>query len=138
MRSGKYKARAVDWMIGNAETGTEQVAVNFAIVDGASVGETVPWFGFFTEKTEETTLRSLRYCGLKDDDVSDLTSLGENVVEIVVEEDPDPKVRWVNPIGGGLRMKHRMTPEQAKAFAARLKDRRKGKPPSGGSTPEGA
>ena len=132
IKAGKYKARAVDAGLGRS-TGGAYVAIAFEMLSGEpDENETLRWDGYLTERTLDVTIRSLRYCGCRGQDLADL--LGDlsagayrNEVEIVVEHEKDPhgvvrpRVRWINPLGGGLRMKNRMTDQEARSFAATVK-----------------
>ena len=137
---GNYRARAVEADLAHAKTGSEQVAVAFEIVERDNQGAQVTWYGYFTEKTRERTLRSLRYCGWDGASLADLSSVGTAEVEIVIEHEPDQngvlreRVRWVNRVGGGLRLPNRMTGEEAKRFAAQFSPRRTKDEPSNSST----
>ena len=125
---GRYRARAIEWQLGIAETGTEQVAVSFEITEeGPFSSHTITWFGFFTEKTSERTIKSLLVCGWKGDDLTDLSGLDRNEVELVVEHEVHnnerrAKVKWVNrPGAGGFAMKTPMNDAQKKILAAKMK-----------------
>jgi hypothetical protein len=125
---GRYTARATEWQMGIAETGTEQVAVTFEVVEeGPFSGHTITWFGFFTEKTSERTIKSLFACGWEGDDLTNLTGLDRNEVEIVVDHDVHKnerraKVKWVNrPGAGSFVMKNPMNDAQKKALASKMK-----------------
>jgi len=70
---GTYRARATEAEFGFTNTGTEQVAVLFEVVeDGEFQGERITWFGFFTDATSERTIQALRVCGWAGDDLGDL------------------------------------------------------------------
>lgn len=119
-----YTAQAVDGYLSHTKDGKEQIMVKFAIVGGQHDGQTVNWTGFFTDKTFDRTIQSLRYCGWRGDDISDLTGIDGQEVEIVVEHNTyDGKtfarVAWVNQIGG----KARMPVDQAREFAESIKAR---------------
>lgn len=125
MNPGTYKARAIGGALGETEGGKPQIAVEYQVSEGECHGETITWFGYFTEKTIERTMQALRNSGWKTDDLTDLAGLGDTEVKIVCDEEEYNgevrlKVQWVNSIGG-LGLKKPMTPEQAKAFAARMK-----------------
>jgi len=124
MKAGTYRARAVEGALGFTGEGAPQVAVAFVILGGDCDGEQLTWYGYFTEKTEKRTLESLRVCGWKGDDLSDLAGLSDEEVSIVVKEDvyqgeTRMKIAWVNR-PGGLVMKARMNPEEAKRFAKQM------------------
>ena len=123
---GKHKARAIEAALGLTSTGKEQVAVAFEIIDGPHTGETINYYGYFTEKTAKRTMESLRILGWSSDDLTDLSDVtGE--CTLVVEHEPDQngdmraRVRWVNPPGGGLDLKEKLEGGAAKAFAARMR-----------------
>jgi hypothetical protein len=126
INEGKYKARATDAKLGVAQTGNDTVAVAFELLDHP--GEHITWYGYFTEKTVDRTMESLRYCGWQGDDVSDLTGISSNEVEIVIEHEEDregktrARVKWVNRAGSSkAQLKNEMNDAQKKAFAARMK-----------------
>ena len=128
IHAGNYKARAVEYQFGLAETGTEQVAVTFEITEeGEFHGHTIVWFGFFTEATAERTVQALRTCGWDGDDLSDLRGLDRNEVVLVIEHDEyngkvQARVKWVNRSGAGrIELKRKMTDAQRIALGRRLK-----------------
>jgi hypothetical protein len=128
---GTYRARAVSGGLGYASNGTEQLGVDFMITEGPNEGQHVTWWGYFTEKTADRTIESLRIMGWQGDDLCDLTGIDQNPVDLVIEaeeyEDKRTgeirsvgKVRWVNR-AGGLTIKDAMSPAQAREFAARMR-----------------
>lgn len=124
--AGRHRARAVEAALGYTNGGKEQVAVLFELADGDEAGQQITWYGYFTERTEERTLESLRYCGWEGDDISNLGSVTKNDVQIVVEMERSDdghyaRVRWVNRSGTALALKSHMNDEQKRAFAARMK-----------------
>lgn len=123
----KHIARGVDVELGVSENGKEQVAIRFRIEAGSDQGDEIAWFGFFTDKTAERTLESLRYCGWDTHDLGDLSAevIGRNLVQIVVEHETyqnktRAKVSWVNRLGGPL-VKHGMDKAKRAEFAARMR-----------------
>jgi hypothetical protein len=125
---GTYRARATDCALGMTASGKEQVGAALEILEGEHAGESLTWYGYFTEKTLERTLESLRHLGWKTDDLSDLAGVGDAEVAIVVDHEEDQngtlraRVRWVNaPGSGGIAMKDRLDGGAAKAFALRMK-----------------
>jgi hypothetical protein len=123
---GHYRARAVGYQLGVAETGTEQVAVTFEVYDDEIAhGERITWYGYFTEAAAKRTLEALRTCGWEGDDVTELVGIDKHEVELdVVHENYNgelrPRVRWVNR-PGGPKIKRPMTDEQKRALAVRMK-----------------
>lgn len=124
---GTYRARVKSADFGFTSKGTEQVQVVFDILDPDYDGETVLWWGYFTEKTAERTMQSLRYCGWKGDDVTNLIGISDNEVEVVVEHNTyqdktNARVAWVNRLGGGgVSVKAPMPEDKRKAFAKKMK-----------------
>lgn len=121
------RARAVEGALGTASNGTEQVGVQFVLLEGPDEGKNITWYGFFTEKTVDRTIESLRLCGWQGDDLSDLTGIDANDVYLVIAHEENQKgetiarVQWVNGQPQGLAMKDRMDEGTAKAFAERMK-----------------
>jgi hypothetical protein len=119
---GTYRARGIEGGLGVAGTGTEQVAVRLRITEVPHEGESAVWYGYFTEKTKRRTLEALIALGWSGDDLSDLSGIDANEVEIVVDHEPDregemrARVKWINA-PGGLGMKTQMQPADAKSFA---------------------
>ena len=119
---GMWNARAISAALSYAKTGKEQVVVSFAILDGPGEGQQIRWTGWFTDKTFERTIRSLRYCGWKGDDLSDLSTVGELDCQVTVEHESyegksHAKVAWVNALGGNLKS---MATVDAAGFASRM------------------
>jgi hypothetical protein len=125
IEEGTFRARAVDADLGWTQGGKPQVAVTFEILEGEDTGRNITWYGYFTDRTKERTIESLRFCGWKGDDISDLSSVnGDGEVSLVIEHEEyegktRAKVQWVN--GGGARLAKPMDANDAKAFAAKLK-----------------
>lgn len=122
--AGTHKAKVIDFEFGLAN-GKEQVALMFQIVGGEFDGKSIPWFGYFTEKTAERTMDSLRYCGWSTDSLADLTGVTDNEVEIVVADEEyqgkvRSKVQWVNR-ASKLNLKDKMDANALAAFAARMR-----------------
>lgn len=130
--NGKFRARAVvgSAQLGVAGSGTEQVACQIELLEGPDKGAVLPWYGFFTPSTEERTLESLRYLGWEGDNILDLSTIGgpdaPDVIAVLEDEANDQgevrtRVRWINKVGSGSLIKTQMAPDQAQAFAARMK-----------------
>jgi hypothetical protein len=125
--AGTYRAKAVEGRLGETKTGKEQVAVQFQLLDADPV-QTLVWYGYFTDKTTESTFKALRVAGWKGQDLSDLSDLTKETPEVhlVVEHElgqdgvTRPRVRWVNS-AGGVGIKNAMAGDKAKAFAARMR-----------------
>ncbi len=129
---GRFKARAIEGGLGESSEGNPQVGVRFTILDEEFHGEEITWFGSFsrnkgqgTKTPFERTIESLRACGWKGDDLSNLEGIDANEVSLVVEHDNYngkilAKVKWVNR-AGGLALKAPMSADKAKAFAAKMR-----------------
>jgi hypothetical protein len=131
LNEGNYRGIPVRAALGVAGTGTEQIAVQFELVEPQ--GQRITWFGFFTENATERTVESLRHCGWRGDDLSvfvegaPLPEGFDQEVELVVEHNTyngktSARVAFVNS-GGGLAMKNALTQDQAGAFARRMKSK---------------
>jgi hypothetical protein len=125
MKNQTCLGRAIEWDLGYSESGKEQVAVAFQLEEGVDAGQRITWRGYFTEKTTERTLQSLRYCGWDGINLADLTGLDKNLVQLVIENEEYngktySKVAWVNQLGG-LALKNRMDDKARAAFAAKMK-----------------
>ena len=131
--NGTFRARAVQGSatLGFTSGGKEQVGVQFQILEGEDTGKHITWYGFFTDKSTERTIESLRHMGWQGDDLSDLSTVGDRDapdVLLVIEDELDDRdgtmrsrVRWVNRMGSGVAIKDKMDDAQARAFAARMK-----------------
>ncbi len=123
---GTYRARGVTAALGLTSKGSEQVAVELTFVDGEYQGQSATWYGYFTDKTTDRTLDSLRNLGWEGDDLADLSGIDKNEVAIVIDDEQDDhgnvrsRVRWINR-AGGLALKERMNPAQLQDFAARMR-----------------
>lgn len=122
---GTYVAKAESYDFGVSDKNTEFVTVTFRIEEGENIGERINWNGYFTEKTTQRTLESLRYCGWSGDNVADLSGIEKNLVQIVVKNEEYQgktytKIEWVNRLGG-MSIKNRMDETARKAFAAKMK-----------------
>lgn len=123
---GTYPAKGTgEYEFGTSDNGNEQVGVSYRITQGEYAGRVQTWYGFFnTPENAQRTVKSLRASGWKGDDVTNLTGITENDVNIVVEVEEFQgktrnKVAWVN--GAGVAMKNVMNDQQKKALAARMK-----------------
>jgi hypothetical protein len=124
LEDGKYRAKAKEWSIGEAGTGTAQVVVFFDLLDHEGEGRT--WYGFLSDAALKRTIESLRHMGWQGCDISELSSpaagLDSNEVQLVLESEDyngkvSQKVRWVNKLGTGKPMEE----DSLKALSAKLK-----------------
>lgn len=122
---GKFRAKATMGELGYANSGTEQIVVQFEILEGADAGRTMTWWGYFTPKTADNTLKSLLLCGWDGDDISVLKGLGNTEVRLTIEDEDyngekRQRIRWINPASGPAVKKPMAKGEKA-AFAAKMK-----------------
>lgn len=128
--AGTYRAQALDGHLGHTSKGNEQIVIRFEIIEGPHKDQSILWFGFFSDACFDRTIQSLRHCGWKGDDISELTGIDTREVDVVVEHKEyngkvTPSVRWINQVGGGQVM----NPAQAKDFAESVKARIAGMSP---------
>jgi hypothetical protein len=122
---GKYIARAKSFQYGTASSGTEQVGVEYEIVDGEYAGHRITGYFSFTDAAAPYTFTKLRNSGWRGDDLEKLDCLGSVDVELVIVKDTyngqaKTKVSFVNvPGGSGVGMKSPMT--DTKSFAERMR-----------------
>lgn len=130
--AGTYRAKATDWKLGFTEKQDPQLGINFEILqDGPYKGWNTSKFLYFTEKTFDRTIESLRYLGWTGEDMDELQNRGggldKNEVSIVVEHETyegktRAKVSWINRVGGVV-MNRAMAPEDVVSFAAKIKQK---------------
>ena len=149
LQPGDYRAKSIGAQLGKAGTGTEQVAVKFSLLDFPQ--QTITWFGYFSPNAFDIAMRGLRSAGFVGDDLSDLSSLNEDVSpEVVLVIDNETyqgktraKVQFINSTGG-VALKDALGDTEAKAFAQRMKgrvvafDKATGTPPAAKPAPKPA
>ncbi len=115
--------------MGIAESGNEQIALNFAVLDenDDQTGDTQEWVGTFDGgKAEDITTKAMRACGWKSNNPNDLRGIGDNIVELDIQWDEYKgdrrlRVKWVNVIGGGrIKFKKSLDADGKAALAARV------------------
>lgn len=149
--AGKYRAKCIDNpsepRFGRSEGGNEQIALTFALTDeeGHTTDTTIDWVGTFAEgKATEITLKALRTCGWKTDNVDNLDGINDNEVELDVQWDEYKgerrlRVKWINKPGGNrIKFQNELDAGGRKALAARLRGAAIASKPVGGSAASGA
>ena len=141
--AGTYKAVAVQVEVDGVPTfvqfgttkgkdgkaGTKQVLVQFELLEGQHAGRRVPWFGYFSEKAWENTVKGLRACGFKGEDLAALPSQQlDQEVSLVVginewEGKKNNRVEWVNAASGGIKLAAPMNGNDLRQFSAFMKSR---------------
>lgn len=130
-----------------AGTGTMQCLIYFEILDGEHKGQRLPWFGYFSKDAYKRTLESLRHCGLKGEDVLNPGPL-DQIVSVSVEHEEyevanedtgevtqrtRARISWVNRAGGGvIKLKNPLSADEARKFAAQLRNALRGIPETQG------
>jgi hypothetical protein len=148
---------AVQFGITKGVNAKEQVVVLFDFTDqkDPDYGKSISWFGYFSDKTIDRTLESLRYCGWQGDEIAELPDIAaagglNEEVELVVEHEfyqrpGEPgewqeKVRWVNRPGGSgaIKLERPLEGRELASFSARMKSRarmvNRARPASGASS----
>jgi hypothetical protein len=141
--TGSFKAKALSGDLGYAKSGTEQVAVQFEILEGPDTGRAITWWGYFSDKAVDRTLKALMVAGWDGNDVAVLGGLGANEVSIKIEDDvyngeTRQRVQWVNPLRNGPSAGGAMNDTDKASFAERMKGRAlhlKSEQPSSASAP---
>lgn len=148
IENGTYEAKPMPGAaLGMTGNGKECVGVEFEFVGQDGQTHYLPWYGYFTEKTTERTIESLRFCGWTGTDLGNLSEIGQADVKvnIVVENEEyegktRAKIQWVNR-AGGLALANPLDDNQRKAFAAKMKgavlsfDQKSGAPKKNGAKP---
>lgn len=146
----KVRARCIENAnaprFGLSDSGNEQIALAFTLLDeeGVDTGETIDWVGTFaSEKSNEITIKALRNCGWKTDDIANLNGINDNEVELDIQFDEYNgerrlKVKWVNKPGGNrIKFKNELDERGKKALAARLRGTIAANKASGGASAAG-
>ena len=99
--AGIFTAKSTEHQWCYSSKGTKCIAVRFEIIDAdAESNQAITWYGYFSDKTWERTLESLRYMGWDGKDLTDLGSLNEPVSLDITNEEyqgrTHSKVAWVN------------------------------------------
>ena len=122
---GTYRAKGIEAQLGFTNGGKEQVAISFQLLTPGFENERAAYYGTFGEKALEITIKALRACGWKGVDLSDLSGIDANEVNLVVEHEEyngtiTAKVKWVNDGAGGL-LKNVMGEAERVSFAQRMR-----------------
>jgi hypothetical protein len=128
--AGTWLARAKEWKLGYAKTGSEQIGILFQFTDGPHKGKHIQAKLSFAGGALDRTLESLRHCGWDADSLDSLDTLGNNEVELVIADEEyvndqgetkvGNKVQWVNR-PPRLTLANQMNDAQRAAFATKLR-----------------
>jgi hypothetical protein len=140
---GDYRVKCVAAKIGWAGTNSEQIGLRLKITEGQHEGTMLTYYGFFSDKTEEHTMKAMRALGFAGDDVSNLSSMynDEAIAVVIHEADSGPngtgemraRVRWIN--GSDVSMSKVMNTSELASFANRMRGRFSRTAGGGGSKP---
>ncbi len=107
--AGKYKVKCLDakmgWTAGGPNSEKKpQVGIGLEITEGPHAGRMISYYGYFTEKTEEFSVKAMRALGWRGNNWADLSSMIDGTALAVVEIETDDgkersRVRWINQIG---------------------------------------
>lgn len=109
--------------------GKKQVLMMFEILDGQHAGRRVPWWGYFTEKSWANTVKGLRACGFKGDELHTLPAQQlDQEVSITIginewEGKQNNRVAWVNPASSGIKLADPMNGNDLRQFSAFMKSK---------------
>lgn len=131
MPEARFRGRRIDHALAWAGKGAkrkEQLAVQFEFTTPEVKGRTMTWYGYFTDKTTESTLKAMRTMGWKGNDPTsgwpDPASKDNPEVELVIQHERNQnnrwiaRIRWVN--GGGIAVRDVMNEADKANFAQRL------------------
>ena len=128
LAEGKYTATAVEHsqVTLHEKTGNEEIRVLCEILDeGDAKGVTRTWHGYFTEKTAERTIESLRYMGWKGDDITNISLEPGTKFQIVIKHEEyegktQEKIAWINRLQS-VYVGQPMDASRKSSFASRMK-----------------
>jgi len=129
--NGVYPGKVVDAGLAKASNGNEQVALLCELGgDGPEKGLKLTYFGSFSEKSFDITVKALRTAGWSGTDLAEVDRWKEVVpsppdVDFVIEQEEyegkqQTRVRWINS-RGNLGVKERLGAAEAQTFAQRMK-----------------
>lgn len=104
--TGKFIATVEGAMLTTSPSkGTEQVAVEFRIMEGPDNGARITHYAALTDARLPYTVKELRICGWQGDSLADLSSVIGTEVELVLDEETyngktRTKVKFINKPGG--------------------------------------
>ena len=120
---GRLRAALVlPYVLGQAKTGTDQIGVQFRLLDDPWKGWTLPWYGTFSEAAFPMTYEGLKACGWRGERIDTLKADLRNGTEVLLVVEAEEyegrwraKVRFVNP-PQSIRMHTIFTKEQRAAL----------------------
>jgi hypothetical protein len=121
VEAGTYLATVLSHAIGETQKGDPQAVITFAFTDKAGP-QKITYYGSFSEKARQYTIKNLITCGLKGNNPAGDLEIGKQV-EIVVEIETDDKdknrakVKFINDPGAARKV---IAPDLAKAKLSAL------------------
>jgi hypothetical protein len=119
MSDTTIKAKCASAVLGESKQGNEQVVIVFE----SDAGKLWYYGGFKTEAQSKQTIKALRACGWRGDDIADLSTCKADVELVTYEETyngkQQTKVRYVN----ALNSTPALAAERARSFAEKMKRR---------------
>lgn len=125
--AGRYVGRAMAWDLGSSTRGSDYICLRFEIMEGPEAGRSIRWNGYCTEKAIDRTMRTLRICGWKSDNIENLEGVQDNLVELVIDHrvsqdgKPFAEIKWVNSLNAPLKLERPMDEGQRSMFVAKMK-----------------
>lgn len=121
---GEFAAQVVEANLTVAQTGTEQVAVRFRLLEGPDEGSTIVEFFALTDNALAYTVEKLRTCGWGDD-LGELSGMIDTKVRLVIkhEDSRDGKTRARVQFVNAFREAPKLSADQAAGVASKWKDK---------------
>lgn len=127
LNEGKYMGRAVNWTLArSSKKGTPEVAIAFDVFgDDGHVVANRTFHGYLSDDVFPRTIEVLRVCGWTGDDLSNLTGLDQNEVELEIRHEEyegkvSDRIAFVNQ-PGRIAVQNPMDEVDAKSFAAQMR-----------------
>jgi hypothetical protein len=121
----KFRATALDAVLTESKNGNAMVVIAFQLLDPPHIE--MAYRGMLMGKQTDRTLDTLRLCGWKGDDLSNITLDKGNEVALVLENEVyegknHTHIKWVNKVGGAgmAKVKDSLSPVERQALAASL------------------
>jgi len=138
IQAGTYRARAVagSEQYGQTSKGNDQIVIDLELID---IGERVSTFLVFSDAAAKYSLERLRALGWSSNDLSDLSGIDANEVDVEVkyeEYQGEQKMKVQIRTGNGVKLKDQLDDKAKKAFAAKYKSLAATTPAPGGVAPK--
>jgi hypothetical protein len=139
IQAGSYRGKAIagSEQYGQTSNGNDQVVLDLELID---IGEKVSTFLVFSDKSASYSIERLRALGWRGNDLSDLSGIDENEVDVgVAYEDyqGEQKMKVQILTGGGVVLKNKLDDKGKRAFAAKYADLAKATAPKAAAAANG-